>query len=82
MRRSTNRFAAFAERAYARRLQRWRQNSNDVEVCWQFGRVCFDWADYATNGTQRASLAEQGIAACRHAIDPDAKSAPAHYYLG
>jgi tetratricopeptide (TPR) repeat protein len=77
----TNRFVALAERAYAEGLQRWRQNSNDVETGWQLGRACFDRAEYATNGAQRASLAEQGIAACRRAIELDAKSAPAHYYL-
>ena len=34
-------------------------------AAWQFGRACFDLAEFATNNTERASLAEQGIAACR-----------------
>jgi hypothetical protein len=79
---ATNQFVILAERAYVEGLQRWRQNSNDVGVCWQFGRACFDRAEYATNDTQRAALAEQGIAACRRAIQLDSKSAPAQYYLG
>lgn len=79
---AADRFAAFAERSYEEGLQRWRQNSNAVEACWQLGRACFDWAEYATNGAQRASLAEQGMAACRHAIELDGTSAPSYYYLG
>jgi hypothetical protein len=51
-------------------------------AAWQFGRACFDLAEQATNTTPRASLAEQGIAACRLALARDSNSAPAHYYLG
>ncbi len=54
----------------------------NATLAWQFGRACFDLAEYATNSTERAELAEQGIAACRQAVDRDAKSAAAHYYLG
>jgi hypothetical protein len=51
-------------------------------AAWQFGRACFDLAEFATNNTERASLAEQGIAACRQAMARESNSAPAHYYLG
>jgi len=39
-------------------------------------------ADFATNNTERAALAEQGIAACRQLLAREPKSAPGHYYLG
>lgn len=51
-------------------------------AAWEFARACFDRAEYATNDTERVAIAEQGIAACRQLIARDAKSAPAHYYLG
>ena len=54
----------------------------EANLAWQYGRACFDLAEYATNNTERAELAEQGIATCRQAIARDPKSAPAHYYLG
>jgi len=54
----------------------------DASLAWQYGRACFDLAEYATNNTERATVADQGIAACRQAIAQDPKSAAAHYYLG
>lgn len=71
-----------AERSYAEAQRRWQSNSNNLEVAWQFGRACFDLADAATNHTQRARVAREGIDACRHAIVLEPKSAPAYYYLG
>ena len=54
----------------------------EAAAAWQFGRACFDLAEFATNNAGRASLAEQGIAACRFALARESDSAPAHYYLG
>lgn len=50
-------------------------------LAWQFGRACFDRADFATNNAERTAIAEQGIAACRRALDVQPDFAPAHYYL-
>jgi hypothetical protein len=61
---------------------RYRERPREATTAWQFGRACFDLAEFATNNTQRAALAEQGIAACRLAIARETNSAPAHYYLG
>ena len=44
---------------------RYRKAPGEATAAWQFGRACFDLAEFATNKTERASLAEQGIAACR-----------------
>ena len=38
---------------------------------------CYDLADFATNDTERAQLANQGIAACRQLVAREPKSAPA-----
>lgn len=51
-------------------------------AAWQVGRTCFDRADAATNDTERAEVAQKGIAACRQALEHDSNSAAAHYYLG
>jgi len=77
----TNIFAATAKRVHAEARERWQQDSNNVEFSWQLGRACYDHADYATNNAERAALAEEGMAACRHAIRLDANLAPARYYL-
>ena len=75
-------FAARAERAFRLAQTRYQTAPSDATAAWQFGRACFDSAGYATNNTRRASLAEQGMTACRLALARDSNSAPAHYYLG
>ena len=73
--------AAYAKRSFQEAEVRYREKPGEGTAAWQFGRACFDLAEFATNNTQRASLAEQGIAACRLAIARQSNSAPAHYYL-
>ncbi|MFO1515171.1 MAG: hypothetical protein U1F83_20090 [Verrucomicrobiota bacterium] len=55
--------------------------TNNV-AAWQFARATFDRGEFATNDTERAAIAVQGIAACRKLIQRDPKCAQAHYYLG
>ena len=50
-------------------------------AAWQFARACFDFADFATNVTERAAIASQGIAACQELLARKTNSAPGHYYL-
>jgi hypothetical protein len=79
---STNTFAVRAEKEFHRAQARLKADPNDPAVAWQFARACFDWADFARTGKERASLANQGIAACQPLITRSLKLAPAHYYLG
>ncbi len=69
-------------RVYEESRARFLRETNSTEAAWQWGRACFDMADLATNGAQRAAAAQQGIEACRRAVALDPKSAAAHYYLG
>jgi tetratricopeptide (TPR) repeat protein len=62
--------------------ERYQKEPGNVEAVWQFGRACFDLAEQATNKTERAAIAEQGIAACRKSLEHQSNSAPLHYYLG
>ena len=53
----------------------------DPAAATAFGRATFDLAEWATNRTERADLAEQGLAACRHALAAATNSPALHYYL-
>jgi tetratricopeptide (TPR) repeat protein len=57
-------------------------NPQNVDAAWRFGRAAFDAANLATNNSERAEIAQQGIAVCKQAVTNNANSAPAHYYLG
>jgi hypothetical protein len=74
-------FAARAEAEFHRTQTEFQSNTNISAAAWEFARACFDFADFATNDTERAALARRGIAACRQLIAREPKSAPAHYYL-
>lgn len=74
--------SAVAQKAYWETQKRYAAEPGDAKAAWGFGRACFDLGEYATNNTERALLAEQGIAACRRLVASDAASAPGHYYLG
>lgn len=75
-------FAAYVQHNYHEAQARYQAAPRQVDAAWQLARACFDLAELATNKTQRASLAEQGIAACQQALTRETNSAPAYYYLG
>ena len=77
-----NESAARAKRLYWEADTRFEKEPKNVEAAWQFGRACFDAAESSTNSTERAQIAEQGIAACKQALVQSRDSAAAHYYLG
>jgi len=76
------RLVAHAQAVYAAAQTRFAAEPTNAVAAWEFARAAFDRAEFATNDTERATLAEQGIAACRGALAGNPKSAPAHYYLG
>ena len=75
-------YSALALREYRQAATPCKEQPRDVEAAWRFARACFDLAEFATNHTERAAIAEQGIAASRQALAQVSNSAPAHYYLG
>ena len=75
-------FAAYAQRSFEAARARYQKAPGEAAAGWQFARACFDLAEFATNKTQRASLAEQGIAASQRVITNEPNLAPAYYYLG
>ena len=73
---------AYAQGRFRQAQARCRQEPANPQAAWEFGRACFELAECATNRSQRAEIANQGIAACRQAIARATNSGPAHYYLG
>ena len=75
-------FAARAEAEFHHAQIQFESNTNSSAAARQFARACYDFADFATNKTERATIANQGVAACRQIIARDTNSVAAHYYLG
>ncbi len=74
-------FAARAEAEFHRAQIQFQSDTNNATNAWQFARANFDFADFATNGAERAVLAKQGIVVCRQLVAREPKIAAAHYYL-
>ena len=73
-------FAARAQAAFNRAKADYAGQPNETNAL-RLGRATYYWAEYATNETQRATVARAGIAACREWIGRKPQSAGAHYYL-
>ena len=74
--------AAYAKTNYQAAEIRYQRAPRDADAAWHFARACFDLAEFATNRTERAAIAERGIAACRQLVTRAPDLAPARYYLG
>lgn len=70
-----------ARAAYLTAQSAWTNDAKCPTLAWQFGRACFDLAEYVPTRRQRADLAEQGIPACQQSLRLGTNSAAAHYYL-
>ena len=71
-----------AEHKFHESQRAYQAHPDDPQAAWHFARATFDLADFATNNTQRAGLAQDGIDACKKALAANPNSAPLHYYLG
>lgn len=70
-----------AARAYQEARHRHELSPTNSTFAWQFARACFDRADFATNDTERADLAQTGIKVSRALVQQQPAFAPAQYYL-
>lgn len=73
---------AFLQRQYAEARAHYARQPDHPEAGWHFARAAFELAEYATNNTERAELAELGIAAARQVVARNSNSVPGLYYLG
>ena len=71
-----------AHEAFGQAKKNYEAHPEDAQVVWHFARTTFDLADFATNKSERAALAQQGMGACKQALAKTPDSAPLHYYLG
>jgi hypothetical protein len=69
-----------AEQVYLQARIRYEQNRDDVQGAWQLGQACFELADIVASNSRRAKLANEGITACKAALEREPKLAPAQYY--
>ena len=75
-------FARRAQEKYVAAQKRFLAEPTNSLAVVEFARACFDRAEYATNDTERALIAVQGITVCRELISRNVNSAEGHYYLG
>lgn len=54
---------------------------NDPVAGWQFARAAFDWAEFATNDSQRAAIAAEAIRVSRQVVHDQPDLAAGRYYL-
>jgi tetratricopeptide (TPR) repeat protein len=73
--------ASRANDTYRETRRRYESVPTNAEAAWQFARACFDQGEFATNDDVRASVSNEGIAACRQLILREPQMAAAHYYL-
>lgn len=78
---TTNAFEVRAEKAYESAKAAYEAAKDKDEAAWQFGRACFDLAEFAKDDDAREKLALEGSSACRALITRSPKSAPGYYYL-
>jgi len=78
----TNRFRIAVINAHAQARETARAKPQDIPAQVQLSRQCFRAGEYATNNSERALFAEQGIAAAKNALARATNSGPARYYLG
>ena len=71
-----------ARQAFQEAKSEFQSHPQNAQATWQFARAAFDLGDHATNSSERAEIAQQGIAACKQALAKEPDSAPLHYYLG
>lgn len=74
-------FFSLSQHAYAETEAKFLLKTNDVAAASLFARACFEYADLATNETQRAELAKVGITVSRQIVAKDAKLGAGHYLL-
>ena len=70
-----------AKKWYAAAKTNHLHNTGNTTSAWKFAEACFEWAEFATNSPQRASLAHEGIAAAKFATEMAPNDAAGHFYL-
>lgn len=70
-----------ARKIFVEAKGRYHSDTNNVEAAWQYARACFDLGEFAATSSDRAEVAEIGIAVARQLVARHPNSAEGHYYL-
>lgn len=70
-----------AKNWYAAAKTNYLHNTGNTTSAWKFAEACFEWAEFATNSAQRASLAQEGIGAAKFATEMAPDEAAGHFFL-
>ncbi len=76
----TTRFVEITEKTLRTTRANLATNLNDT--AWHYARALFERAEFATNSTQRADLANDGVILCRRLVTAQPKNVGRHFYLG
>ncbi len=74
-------FAVRAKKIFLSARARFQSETNNPEAAWQYARACFDLGEFATTDSDRAEVAEAGIAVAKQLVIKQPALAEAHYYL-
>ncbi|HLP75334.1 MAG TPA: hypothetical protein VK327_00310 [Candidatus Paceibacterota bacterium] len=74
-------FAAREKKIFLEARTRYRSETTNSEAAWQYARACFDLGEFATSDSDRAEVAEMGIAAAKKLVASRPALAEGHYYL-
>lgn len=66
---------------YAAAKTNYLHHTGNTTSAWKFAEACFEWAEFSSNNTQRASLAQEGITAARFATEMAPNVAAGHFFL-
>lgn len=76
-----NQLLSHSQEVFATAHKAYETEPTNSVVAWKFAKAAFDRGELATNDTERAAIALQGISACRKTLQRDPKCMQAHYYL-
>lgn len=56
-------------------------NAANTTSAWKFAEACFEWAEFASNSTLRASLAQEGIVAAKFVTEAAPQEAAGFFFI-
>jgi tetratricopeptide (TPR) repeat protein len=74
-------FAVRAKKIYLEARKQFQSGTNNPTAAWKYARACFELGEFATSNSDRAEIAEIGIAVAKELSVREPQLAEAHYYL-
>ena len=74
-------FYGYFQSIYKTKKDTYNQSKTNSRCALDFAKACFEFAEFATNKTQRAELANEGIEAAKNILQVEPDNGEAHYWL-